>query len=201
MKSIKRITIVCSMLLLLLGAGLTATTPANAAEPFIAQVKAFGFNFAPRGWAPCDGQLLPIAQNTALFSLIGTTYGGDGRTTTGLPNLQGRFVMHQGRGPGLTDRRLGQTGGVESVTLSQAQIPSHSHTLRANQNLGDTDTPGGNSLAAHGRNSQYSTSAPDVSMNSNAITETGGSGAHSNMPPYQVLNYCIALEGMFPSRS
>jgi len=98
-------------------------------EPFIAEIRIFAGDFAPRGWAFCDGQLLPVAQNTALFSLIGTTYGGDGRTTTALPNMQGRSPMHPGRGPGLTAKRLGQRGGVEAVTLSEAQIPSHSHTL------------------------------------------------------------------------
>ncbi|MCD4718404.1 MAG: tail fiber protein [Desulfobacula sp.] len=197
----KRIAAVCLMLVLLLGAGLLAGTPAAASDPFVAQVKAFGFNFAPRGWAACNGQLLPIASNTALFSLIGTTYGGDGRTTTGLPDLQGRAVMHAGRGPGLTDRRLGQRGGVEAVTLSEAQIPSHTHTLRAYTGRGNRDTPERNVLAYHPRNKQYSSAAPDVSMNTGSISRTGGSQSHENMSPYLTVNYCIALVGIYPSRN
>jgi microcystin-dependent protein len=202
MKTIKKITIVCSALILLMAAGLTGTRSAHASEPFIAQVKAFGFNFAPRGWAFCDGQLLPIAQNTALFSLIGTIYGGDGRSTTALPNLQGRFVMHQGRGPGLTVRRLGERGGSETVTLTIAQMPSHTHSLMADQDRGNTDAPGAtSSLAMHPRNNQYSTTAPDVSMRTEAVGLTGGGQPHNNMPPYQVVNFCIALQGLYPSRS
>ena len=112
-------------------------------EPFIAEIRIFPFTFAPRGWAFCNGQVLPIAQNTALFSLIGTTYGGDGRTTLGLPNLMARAPMHPGRGPGLTQRRLGETGGTSTVTLTEAQVPAHSHALKANLiDLGDTSVPG-----------------------------------------------------------
>jgi len=110
-------------------------------EPFIAEIRIFAGNFAPRSWAFCNGQLLPVAQNTALFSLIGTTYGGDGRTTTALPNLEGRAPMHPGRGPGLTSRRLGQRTGVETVTLTEAQIPNHSHTVRARTGAGVAGTP------------------------------------------------------------
>ena len=110
-------------------------------EPFIAEIRIFGGNFAPRSWAFCDGQLLPIAQNTALFSLIGTTYGGDGRTTTGLPNLQGRAPMHPGRGPGLTSRRLGQNGGQETATLGEAQMPNHSHAFQGNSLPASVNAP------------------------------------------------------------
>ena len=111
-------------------------------EPFLAEIRIFAGNFAPRGWAFCNGQLLPIAQNTALFSLIGTTYGGDGRTTTGLPNLQGRAPMHPGRGPGLTARRLGESGGAETVTLSESQMPSHTHIPRGTTGVNSSETPG-----------------------------------------------------------
>lgn len=168
-------------------------------EPFIAEIRIMPYNFAPRGWAFCDGQLLPIAQNTALFSLIGTTYGGDGRTTTALPNLQGRAPMHPGRGPGLTARRLGEKVGIENVTLVEAQIPSHNHNLMANDVGNNTPDPGGHSLSDRplyhdGTNNQ-------VSMASEAVGTTGGGQAHSNMQPYLVLNFCIALVGTFPSRS
>ena len=175
-------------------------------EPFTAEIRIFAGNFAPRGWAFCNGQLLPIAQNTALFSLIGTTYGGDGRTTTALPNLQGRAPMHPGRGPGLTARRLGQRAGVETVTLSEEQMPSHSHTangINASQfvsaNTGDpTDAaPAG---AAAGSAFQSGNAKP-VTMNSAALPNAGGGQAHDNMQPFLAMNFIIALVGLYPSRS
>lgn len=168
-------------------------------EPFIAEIRIFGFNFAPRGWAFCDGQLLPIAQNTALFSLIGTTYGGDGRTTTALPNLQDRTPMHPGRGPGLTDRRLGEKVGSETVTLSEAQIPSHSHTMRASGSSAGATTPT-NHLFANNVQAYHDASSL-VALSSSAIATTGGSQSHTNMQPYLALNFCIALQGLYPSRS
>ncbi len=169
------------------------------ADPFIAEIRIVGFNFAPRGWAFCDGQLLPISQNTALFSLIGTTYGGDGRSTTALPNLQDRAPMHPGRGPGLTSRRLGQKVGIDTVTLVEAQIPSHKHTLRAYASGTSTANPGGSSL---GNRPMYQTSTADlVDMASEAAGTTGGGQAHTNLQPYLTLNFCIALVGIFPSRS
>ena len=171
-------------------------------EPFIAEVRIFAGNFAPRGWAFCNGQLLPIAQNTALFSLIGTTYGGDGRTTTALPDLKGRAPMHPGRGPGLSTRRLGEKGGVEEVTLTEPQIPNHTHTMQASPNPGESADPQGNAIARTVGGSLYSDQAPpDVSLNQAALPPTGGGQPHNNMQPFLTLNYIIALVGLFPSRS
>lgn len=172
-------------------------------EPFIAEIRIFAGNFAPRGWAFCNGQLLPISQNTALFSLIGTTYGGDGRTTTALPNLQGRAPMHPGRGPGLTARRLGEQGGVETVTLAEAQMPNHAHTLQAYSRPGDLADPAGRSLARTqgGLAYQSNSSASLVQMNAQSLAAAGGSQAHNNMQPYLAINFIIALVGLYPSRS
>ncbi|WP_028304556.1 phage tail protein [Oceanospirillum maris] len=179
-------------------------------EPFIAEIRLMALNFAPRGWAFCDGQLLPIAQNTALFSLIGTTYGGDGRTTTALPNLQDRVPMHPGRGPGLTSRRLGQRVGVDTVTLSEAQIPSHTHTYRAVQANSTTNEPNGNLMVGEGVPGGSKGAIPVefykqdatnmVSMSSASLTTAGGGQSHENRQPYLTLNYCIALTGLYPSR-
>ena len=172
-------------------------------EPFIAEIRIFAGNFAPRGWAFCDGQLLPIAQYTALFSLIGTTYGGDGRTTTALPNLQGRAPMHPGRGPGLTARRLGEQVGTETVTLTEAQIASHGHTARGKTSPADVGQP--DPTDTFGRSTGapvYQTSSDNlVDMASETISTTGGGQAHSNVQPFLALNYIIALEGLYPSRS
>jgi len=173
-------------------------------EPFVAEIRIFAGNFAPRGWAFCDGQLLPISQNTALFSLIGTTYGGDGRSTTALPNLQGRAPMHPGRGPGLTARRLGQRGGVETVTLSEAQMPQHNHTLRASVENGEQGSL--TAMVSLGRSRggplyQQNTSSNLVDMASQGLPDTGGSQPHNNMQPFLTINYIIALVGLYPSRS
>ena len=169
-------------------------------EPFIAEVKIFAGNFAPRSWAFCDGQLLPIAQNTALFSLIGTTYGGDGRTTMGLPDLKGRAPMHPGRGPGLTQRRLGQKGGVETVALNLGQMPQHNHAINVVDGVPDQSSPGG---ASHAQAPIYAPDGANLNANlaNSAIANQGGGGAHNNMQPYLVLNFIIALQGLFPSRS
>lgn len=171
------------------------------AEPFLAEIRIFAGNFAPRGWAFCNGQLLPIAQNTALFSLIGTYYGGDGRTTTALPNLQGRAPMHPGRGPGLTSRRLGEKGGVETVTLSELQMPNHTHNLRAATDRGEEDQPV-NAFPAAGTPGVplYKSSGTQVNMAPQALPTNGGGQAHNNMQPYLMLNYIIALVGLYPSR-
>jgi microcystin-dependent protein len=175
-------------------------------EPFVAEIRIVAFNFAPRGWAFCDGQLLPIAQNTALFSLIGTTYGGDGRTTTALPNLRDRAPMHPGRGPGLTSRRLGERVGTETVTLSEAQIPNHSHEMRVAQAFPTTNIPAGLYPSRHideatGR--PYSDNNPTLNtdFSSSEMATTGGNQAHINMQPFLGLNYVIALVGLYPSRS
>ena len=167
-------------------------------EPFIAEVKIFAGNFAPRGWATCDGQLLPIAQNTALFSLIGTIYGGDGRTTTALPNIQGRAVMHPGRGPGLTSRRLGERAGTTTETLLQTQMPAHGHPL-----VGHTDALDANPSATRGLGgaSWYATPGTVVDMAPNIVDSSGTGDPHTNIQPYLTLLFIIALVGQFPSRN
>ncbi len=187
-------------------------------DPFIGMIVMFGGNFAPRGWALCDGQLLAISSNTALFSILGTTYGGDGRTTFALPELRGRVAMHAGHGPGLTDRRLGSKGGVENVTLNTTQIPSHSHILNAaatgSLNVvredGNTTEPAGASLAnvsPDTTNVYNNSTAPDAAARAGSITlggstaAAGGNLGHTNMQPYQCVNYIIALLGVFPSRN
>ncbi len=171
-------------------------------EPFIAEIRIFAGNFAPRSWAFCNGQLLPISQNTALFSLIGTTYGGDGRSTTALPNLQGRAAMHPGRGPGLTIRRLGQTGGAETITLSEAQMPSHSHGWQGVVNPANDDEPADKFVArATGMGAYTDNTNANVSMNQNTLSSTGGNQPHNNMQPLIAINFIIALQGLYPSRS
>lgn len=165
-------------------------------EPFIGQIIMFGGNFAPRGWALCDGQLLSIASNTALFSILGTTYGGDGRTTFGLPDLRGRFPMHAGNGPGLTSRRLGEAGGTETNTLNVNQLPSHNHPI-ATKEEGNTDNPVGAYVAGDGTNAF----ADSTDGNLNPTGNTGGNQSVNNIPPYRTVNYIIALVGIFPSRS
>lgn len=174
-------------------------------EPFIAEIRIFAGNFAPRGWAFCNGQLLPIAQNTALFSLIGTIYGGDGRTTTALPNLQGRAPMHPGRGPGLSSYRVGQRGGVESVTLSEAQMPSHNHTAHVTAQSGNQDDPSPSQYLAGGPTAATSIYGPAGSTLDGALTASGmpvagGSQAHNNLQPFLAMNFIIALVGLYPSR-
>ena len=166
-------------------------------EPFIAEIKIFGGNFAPRGYAFCSGQLLPIAQNTALFSLVGTTYGGDGRTTLGLPNLQARAPMHPGRGPGLSNSRIGEVGGGETVTLTEAQMPNHTHTMQGTNRPADRRDPA-NRMPAAG--CTYYTAAADTSMAAACLPAAGGSQAHNNMMPYLAMYFIIALEGLYPSR-
>ena len=171
-------------------------------DPFIAEIRIFAGNFAPRGWSFCDGQLLPIAQNTDLFALIGTTYGGDGRTTTALPNLQGRAPMHAGNGPGLSSRRLGETGGVETVTLSEAQMPNHTHQMTASPNPGEAPGPGGgNALARSVGGAAYGPANNLASFAPETMPNAGGSQLHTNMQPFLTVNFIIALVGLFPSRS
>lgn len=167
-------------------------------EPFLGQIVMFGGNFAPRGWAFCDGQLLSIAQNTALFSLLGTTYGGDGRTTFGLPDLRGRVPMHPGNGPGLTPRQLGQKAGAETHTLNVNEIPSHNHPIAAKEE-GNIDDPTNNFIAGDGTTAFGTTS--DVTLSNNAVGNTGLNLPHNNLQPFQCVNFIIALQGIFPSRN
>ena len=173
-------------------------------QPFIGEIVMFGGNFAPRSWAFCDGQLLPIASNTALFSILGTTYGGDGRTTFGLPDLRGRVAMHPGNGPGLTPRSLGQKSGVENVTLTTQQIPSHNHNMRLGAGDGNQKQGINRYLAVTdlGNESIWTDAAPaSATMNTAAISQTGGSQEHTNIQPFLCVNFIIALQGLFPSRN
>ena len=175
-------------------------------EPFIAEIKIFAGNFAPRGWAFCNGQLLPIAQNTALFALIGTTYGGDGRTTTGLPDLQGRAPMHPGNGPGLSQKRLGEKGGVETVTLTEAQMPPHQHGMAPNTAPASTFIADNTSAISRSVNGLSYNDEPGPAMTSLHESAIGDYGAasvsgHQNLQPILTLNFIIALVGVFPSRS
>ena len=165
-------------------------------EPFLAEIRIVGFNFAPRGWAFCDGQLLSIAENSALFSLLGTTYGGDGRTTFGLPDLRGRVAIHEGQGPGLSARSLGSKGGAEQVTLTTAQIPNHAHALQVSPDAGDPMDP---ISAVLDSSITLSRGTPDAKAR--VLTTTGSGQAHPNMQPYTTLNAVIALQGVFPSRN
>jgi len=171
-------------------------------EPFVAEIRIFGFNFAPTGWAQCNGQLMPISQNTALFSLVGTFYGGDGKSTFGLPNLQGSVAVHQGQGPGLSPYGVGETGGVENVNLNATQIPGHTHAVNCVSLAGNKQQPAGNVWAKELTGKKDYNAAPDgTPMNAGALGPAGGDAPHSNLQPYLVLNYCIALQGIFPPRN
>jgi microcystin-dependent protein len=172
------------------------------ADPFVAEIRIFPFNFAPKGWAFCNGQLLPISQNTALFSLLGTTYGGDGKTNFSLPNLQGSAPMHPQQGPGLSLHDLGETGGSDTVTLIQSEIPSHTHALQASTQPGEDASPVGEALARSTGASLYQTNTASniVQMGAGAVAPSGGNQPHNNMQPYLTLNFNIALQGVFPPR-
>lgn len=170
------------------------------ADPFVAEIRIFPFNFAPRGWAWCDGQLLPLSQNTALFSLLGTTYGGDGKSTFALPDLQGSAPMHPGQGPGLSLHDLGETGGSETVTLLESEIPSHSHSLSASAADGISQTAQNNQLATGINISQYAAAAALTSLSPNSLAPAGGDLPHNNLMPYLTFYFCIALQGVFPPR-
>jgi microcystin-dependent protein len=176
-------------------------------EPFIGQIQTFGFNFPPRGWALCNGQLLAISAYQALFSLLGTIYGGDGRTTFGLPDLRGRAALHFGTGPGLTNRPIGQKGGTQTNTLTKNQLPSHTHTATTHcqSGGGDANVAANNiwSKDALTGSATYQTAAPNATMRAGAVTNdnTGGGQSVNNMQPYQVINFSIALVGIYPSRN
>lgn len=176
------------------------------ADPFVAEIRIFPFNFAPRGWAWCDGQLLPLSQNTALFSLLGTTYGGNGKSNFALPDLQGRAPMHPGQGPGLSLHDLGETGGSETVTLLESEIPSHRHTLSASNAAADEEgqklptgaVPG----VQQGSNRIYGSIAANIVQKAGqALAPAGGDQPHNNMMPYLTFYFCIALQGVFPPRT
>ncbi|MDB5694142.1 MAG: phage tail protein [Alphaproteobacteria bacterium] len=173
------------------------------ADPFVAEIRIVPFNFAPKGWAFCDGQLLPLSQNTALFSLLGTTYGGDGKTTFALPNLQGRTAMHPGQGGGLSQRFLGEEAGEESVTLLESEIPAHTHSLNAIAALSTTSTPTSQTALSRSLNGNAyaDTAGGVVAMGFQALPPAGGSLPHNNMMPYLMLSYVIAMQGVFPPRT
>jgi microcystin-dependent protein len=175
-------------------------------NPFLAEIRIFPFNFAPKGWAQCDGQLLAISQNTALFSLLGTTYGGNGTSNFGLPNLQGSVPMHPGQGPGLSLHDLGETGGSDTVTLLITEIPSHPHSVNVDSSgrlTGQNGTPTPLTVLAEAGINAYTSGLTQTNevMNDAMIAPAGGSQPHNNLQPYLTLNFCIALQGVFPPRS
>jgi microcystin-dependent protein len=172
-------------------------------DPFVAEIRIFPFNFAPKGWAWCDGQILPLSQNTALFSLLGTTYGGDGKSNFALPDLQGRAPMHPGQGPGLSLHDLGETGGSETVTLLESEVPSHSHALRASSLPGEDASPGAEALARSVGAVLYQTNVAQnlVAMSPQALAPAGGDQPHNNLQPYLTFYFCIALQGVYPPRT
>ena len=169
-------------------------------DPFVAEIRMFGFNFPPRGWAFCNGQLMPISQNTALFSLLGTFYGGDGKSTFALPDLQARAAIHQGQGPGLSQRFLGEESGTPFVTLLTSEMPGHSHNANCVTALGNQQLPTGQTWAGNSTAKQYVNAAPNVNMAFQALAIAGGSLPHNNEMPYLTVNFCIALQGVFPAR-
>lgn len=173
-------------------------------DPFVAEIRIVGFNFAPKGWALCNGQLLPISQNTALFSLLGTFYGGDGKSTFALPDLQGSAAVGQGQGPGLSDYFIGQTGGSQNVTLLESEMPVHTHQIRVSTQQGDIQQPTPAMSIARPNGALpfvVGNPVPPTNMAPLQLSITGGSLPHNNMMPYLTLNYVIAMQGIFPARN
>jgi microcystin-dependent protein len=171
------------------------------ADPFVAEIRIFPFNFAPKGWAWCDGQLLPLSQNTALFSLLGTTYGGNGKSNFALPDLQGSAPMHPGQGPGLSLHDLGETGGTETVSLLESEIPSHSHAMMGATPPAESNLATGFALTRSANGSVYAPAANLVDMAPEALSPAGGDQPHNNMQPYLTFYFNIALQGVFPPRT
>ena len=172
-------------------------------SPFVAEIRIFPLSFAPTGWAFCDGQLLSIGQNTALFSLLGTTYGGDGKSNFGLPNMQGNAPMFYGQGPGLSLHDIGETGGSDTVSLLESEIPSHPHALMATPQPADAGSPTPNLALAHSTPGMIytATTTPQAQLSGNTVAPAGGDQPHNNLMPYLTLNFCIALQGIYPPRS
>jgi microcystin-dependent protein len=172
------------------------------ADPFVAEIRIFPFNFAPRGWAWCDGQLMPLSQNTALFSLLGTTYGGDGKSNFALPDLQGRAPMHPGQGPGLSLHDLGETGGSEIVSLLESEIPAHSHAFMAGVDPANAQIPGPalSLTRSAGGNAHSNVTTGLTTMSDQALAPAGGDQPHNNLQPYLTFYFNIALQGVFPPR-
>lgn len=170
------------------------------ADPFVAEIRIFPFNFAPKGWAWCDGQLLPLSQNTALFSLLGTTYGGNGKSNFALPDLQGRAPMQPGQGPGLSLHDLGEMSGSETVSLLQSEIPSHSHAVQFSDNPGERNNPASNYYSTPDSGFIFAGPTNLTQMNDNILTPVGGDQPHNNMMPYLTFYFNIALQGVFPPR-
>lgn len=171
------------------------------ADPFVAEIRIFPFNFAPQGWAWCDGQLMPLSQNTALFSLLGTTYGGNGKSNFGLPDLQGRAPMHPGQGPGLSLHDLGEIGGSETVTLLESEIPAHSHGMSVSSQLGLENQVNGQLFAMGDGINLYGPANSLISMSDQVLAPAGGDQPHNNLQPYLTFYFCIALQGVFPPRT
>lgn len=170
-------------------------------NPYLGEIRIMAFQFAPKGWALCDGQLLSIQSNTALFSILGTTYGGNGTTTFALPNLQSRIPIHAGQGQGLSPYTQGQVGGFESVTLTTQQLPQHNHNVNVLGVNAGTNKAANNYLADSTSGNVYTTSAPNATLNPNALTNTGNNQPHANIEPYLCVSFCIATQGIFPPRN
>jgi microcystin-dependent protein len=195
-KQVRRMLVALGVLL---GSFQPAGVWAGGTDPFVGEILWVPYNFAPRGWAECNGQLIPIAQNTALFSLLGTTYGGDGRTTFGLPDMRGRLLIHAGQGPGLSQYSQGQSGGQETVTLLPSEIPAHTHSFNVSTAVADQTDPTGKVFATAANGALYAT-GPTTTMSPAALSTVGGSQPHNNMMPYLTLTCIIALQGIFPPR-
>jgi microcystin-dependent protein len=187
------------LLFLVVVVAVVACVPAGAQNPYLGEIRYVAFNFAPKGWMTCSGQLLAISENQALFQLLGTTFGGDGKSTFGLPDMRGRVPVGTGQGLGLTNRTLGEQGGQESVALTVAQMPAHRHTLNASNAAASSNGPAGNVLAATSSTAIYTNQAPDVTLEAASVNIRGQSQPHENMQPYLGMTCVIAVQGIFPS--